>query len=99
MAISLASTLPSGTDAQQIGSDASGGMKLGSATSEAVAFFGSTPTTQPTAAGQAAPASTDAVSVSATQWAYGTSTQADALVDCVIAVRSALVTLGLIKGS
>lgn len=75
------------------------GAQVGGSSSEPIAFFGATPTTRPTAAGQAAPASTAPVSVSATQWGYSTSTQALAITDCLIAVRAALVTLGLINGS
>lgn len=75
------------------------GTILGQNTSALVAFFGSTPTSQRAATNQAAPASTAAVSVSATQWGYSTSTQANSLLNLVIQLRSELVTLGLIKGS
>lgn len=64
-----------------------------------VGFFGTTATTQPTSANQAAPASTSAVSVSATQWGFSTSTQANAIVTLVTQLRADLVALGLIKGS
>lgn len=47
MAITLATTLPSGTDAQQIGADASGGITVGAAATDKVGFFGKTPIAQP----------------------------------------------------
>lgn len=76
------------------------GTRLGqSATESYVGFFGATPVVQPTHANQAAPASTAAVSVSATQWGFSTSTQANAIVTLVTRLRADLVTLGLIKGS
>jgi UDP-N-acetyl-D-mannosaminuronic acid transferase (WecB/TagA/CpsF family) len=75
------------------------GAQLGGASTDKIAFYGVTPVVQPTAAAQAAPASTDAVSVSATQWGFSTSAQANAVIDCLIEIRTALVNLGLIKGS
>jgi hypothetical protein len=39
--------LPSGTDVQYLGANASGGMVVGSSSSELVAFHGATPTDQP----------------------------------------------------
>jgi UDP-N-acetyl-D-mannosaminuronic acid transferase (WecB/TagA/CpsF family) len=70
----------------------------GSAAAE-LGFFGATPAAQPAATNQAAIASTAAVSVSATQWGFSTSTQATAVITLLTEVRAALVTLGLIKGS
>lgn len=64
-----------------------------------VGFFGVSATTQPASASQAAVASTAPVSISATQWGFSTSTQAEALVTLVNQMRSDLVALGLIKGS
>jgi hypothetical protein len=46
MAITLSATLPSGTDAQNIGANASGGQSVGSSSSELVSFHGETPTDQ-----------------------------------------------------
>lgn len=63
------------------------------------AFFGSTPTAQPAATNQAAVLTSPAVSVSATQWGFATSAQANGLVTLVNQLRSDLVSLGLIKGS
>lgn len=75
-----------------IGADA-GTAKLG--------FYGnaSAPIVRPAATNQAAAASTAAVSVSATQWGFGTSTQANSLINLVLQLREDLVALGLIKGS
>jgi hypothetical protein len=64
-----------------------------------VGFFGNATTTQPTTSNEAATISTAAVSVSATQWAFGTSTQANQIVTLVNQLRADLVALGLIKGS
>jgi hypothetical protein len=64
-----------------------------------VGFFGVTVVTQPTSSNEAAPISTVAVSISATQWAFGTSTQANQILTLVTQLRADLVTLGLIKGS
>lgn len=64
-----------------------------------VGFFGNPTTTQPTTSLQAAPSATAAVSISATQFGFSTSTQADAVVNCVRSMQAALVSLGLIKGS
>ena len=71
---------------------------IGSTTSSYVGFYGATVTTRPTSASQAAVASTAAVSISATQWGFSTSTQANAVVTLENALRSALVSIGLIQG-
>lgn len=62
-------------------------------------FFGTTATTQPASASQAAAATTAPVSISATQWGFSTSTQAAAIIDGYNGIRDALVALGIIKGS
>ena len=62
-------------------------------------FYGASPGAQPSSTVQAVAISTAAVSVSATQWAFATSTQADGIVRLVNRLRSDLVTLGLIAGS
>ena len=79
--------------------DVSGDVSFGASTANTVAFYGATPQTQQAATNQAAPASTAPASISASQWGFSTSTQAAALVNCVIELRAALVNLGLIKGS
>jgi hypothetical protein len=74
------------------------GSKLG-ASGGTLGFYGKTPIVQPAATNQAAVASTAPVSISATQWGYSTSTQALAITNLLIEVRTALVNLGIIKGS
>lgn len=78
--------------------------KVGTFATSLVSFFGATVTTQPAATNQAAPSATAAVSalgstIGTTIWGYSTSTQANTLALCVIELRTALVALGLIKGS
>jgi hypothetical protein len=74
------------------------GAVIGTTTGTA-GFFGATATTRPASATQAAVASTAPVSISATQWAFSTSAQAQALLDLSNSLRAALVSLGIIKGS
>jgi hypothetical protein len=76
-----------------------GGAALGNAAADTLAFHGVTPVAQQAATNQAAPASTAPVSISATQWGFSTSTQAARVINCLLELRTALVTLGLIKGS
>jgi hypothetical protein len=72
---------------------------LGTTTTETLGFFGVTATAQPTSTLQAVVTNSAAVSVSATQWAYTTSTQADGIVRLVNRLRADLVSLGLIAGA
>lgn len=76
-----------------------GNITLQGTASSRIGFFGAATGAQPASASQAAVASTAAASVSATQWGYSTSTQANAIVTLVNQLRADLVTLGLIKGS
>lgn len=75
------------------------GALIGQTTAGPIAFFGSAMTAQPASSSQAASASTAAVSISATQWGFATSAQADAVITLVNRMRADLVSLGLIKGS
>lgn len=77
----------------------SDGTILGQTITSRIGFWAVTATSQPTATQQAIAISTAAVSISATQWAFGTSTQADGVVRLVNQIRSDLVALGLLKGS
>ena len=77
----------------------SGTITVASTSVNTIAFFGQAGTTWPTNASEAAAASTAAVSVSATQWGFSTSTQANAIVTLVNQLRADLVALGVIKGS
>lgn len=74
-------------------------VQFGGVSTATLGFFGATPTAQLASSSQAATASTAAVSVSATQWGFSTSTQADAVITLVNRLRADLVTLGLIKGA
>lgn len=74
-------------------------VQFGGAATATLGFFGATPVAQPAATNQAAIASTAAVSVSATQWGYSTSTQATGIVTLLTEIRTALVNTGIIKGS
>jgi len=74
-------------------------VQFGGTNTATLGFFGATPVAQPAATNQSAVATTAAVSVSATQWGFSTSTQATAIVTNLYAIREALVNLGVIKGS
>lgn len=71
----------------------------GATSASTLGFYGTTATSQLSSSSQATIVSTAAVSVSATQWAFGTSAQADGVIRLVNRLRNDLVTLGLIKGS
>lgn len=74
----------------------SAGYKIGTAPTQKVGLFGATPVVQPAAAAQAAVPATAATNSTP----YGFSqAQADGLVATVNAMRTALVNLGIIKGS
>ena len=89
MAITLSATLPSGTDVQEVGANASGGMRFGASTSELIAFYGTTAISQRAAAAQA----TSAVGT-ASSTAIDTATKA-----AIIEIMNTLTNLGLWKGS
>jgi len=72
---------------------------VGSTNTGLVGFYGYTPVVQPTSTNEAAPSSVAPVSVTATQWGFSTSTQAQAILTLVTQLRADLVTLGIIKGS
>lgn len=74
-------------------------VQIGGTNTATVGLFGATPAVQPTSSNQAAPASTAPVSISATQWGFTTSTQAQAILTLVTQIRADLVTLGILKGS
>jgi len=79
--------------AQQLSAATTAGTIVGQSASDLVGFFGTAGVVQQTAG--TAPVSTAAVSVTATQWAYATSAQANAITACLIAVNTALTNLGL----
>ncbi len=89
--------LPSGTDVELLGANASGGMLLGASSAELVGFWGlATPVAQPQMSAAAAVATTAAINSSISSSCFGyTSAQATAIVTLVNALRAAGVTTGL----
>ena len=69
------------------------------ASTSKLGFYGVAAVIRPTSSNEAAPASTAPVSISATQWGFSTSAQAQAVLTLVTQLRADLVTLGLITGS
>jgi hypothetical protein len=84
---------------QYIGDSGPDGSIVGKTSTSLVAFWGGTPQAQPSGSGQADIASTAAVSISATQWGFSTSTQATAIVTLVRALRGALADTGFMAGA
>ena len=96
MAITLSSTLPSGTDVQEIGANASGGMRLGASATEKVALYGATAVAQQTVATAVA---TTAATSTTNAYGYTTAAQADAIVSSLNQVITALRNLGVMASS
>lgn len=84
---------------QQLSKGTVDGVCMGQSATDKAAFYGATPVVQPTSTIQAVALSTAAVSISATQWGFASSAQADGVVRLVNRLRADLVTLGLITGS
>lgn len=84
---------------QYIGDNGPDGTVVGQSSASLVAFWGGTPAVRPSGAGQADILSTAAVSVTATQWGYSTSTQATGIVTLLRAIRSALAGSGFMAGA
>ena len=97
-------TLGAGTN---VALDTITGSKIGTATTQKLSFYNSTPIVQPSSASQAAVVAAAVVTTTPTLGAYGyTLAQATSIITLVNEIRplvnelrSALVTLGLIKGS
>ena len=66
MAITLATTLPLGTDIENVGQNSSGGSTVGVSTSELVSFYGVTAVAQQSGSGQAAVSTSALTTVSQT---------------------------------
>lgn len=66
MAITLATSLPMGTDLENLGGNASGGSTVGISTSEAISFYGVTAVAQQSGSGQAAVSTSTLTTVSGT---------------------------------
>ena len=79
---------------EYLGSNSPDGTSLGLNSTEKISFYGASPAAR-TALSNAAVATTLAISTTTTQWAYSTSTQANALVALVNELRAKLVALGL----
>jgi hypothetical protein len=87
------------TDCAVVDPTITGTVEIGSAVTDLVGFYGTTPADQPASESQAAAATTAPVSISATQWGFSTSTQAAAVLTLTNEMRRVLVELGLMKGS
>lgn len=83
-------------DAKNISFGTTTGTQLGTATTQKLAFYGSTPVAQRASADQAA---APAGGTGATAGAYDTAAHRDALIALVNEMRTVLVNLGLMKGA
>ena len=90
--------LPRGTDVEYIGSNASGGMSLGSSTSELISFYGVTPTAQLSLATQAT-ITASWVTVCASKGAFSNSDQIISVIACIKEIQHVLTATGLWKGA
>lgn len=70
------------------------GTRLGQTSTDLVSFFGATPVVR-YATSIAAPASTAVVSISATQWGFSTSAQAQAVITALTNIPAMLNSYGL----
>jgi len=73
------------------------GTKIGTATTQKLGLWGVTPVVQPASANQAAVSATAATQT--TPWGFASQAQADGIVTLLNEIRSALVTIGAIKGA
>ena len=73
----------------------SDGVRLGKTTSQKFSFGAATPMVVSTLSAAAASTSVAVTAYNATTWAFGTSTQANAIVSLVNEIRALLVSLGL----
>lgn len=95
-ALSLGASLGLDDDANVVlGTGA--GTRLGTSVSQKLGFWNAVPVVQPSGASQAAVATTAATQT--TPWGFTTQAQADAIVTLVNAIRTALVNVGIMKGS
>ena len=84
-------------DAYNIIFNTTTGTKIGTATSQKLGLWNATPVVQPASANQAAVAATAATNI--TPYGFTTAAQADGIVTLLNEIRSALVSIGAIKGS
>jgi hypothetical protein len=73
------------------------GTKIGTSTTQKLAFYNATPIVQRASASQAAVATTAATQT--TPWGFSTQAQADGIITLLNEIRTTLVNLGLMKGS
>lgn len=104
MAITLATSLPSGTDIANLGPNSSGGQTMGSSTTETISFYGVTAVAQQSGSTQAAVSNStlttvsgsDAVSVSLNNGYAFNQTQANQLIALAVETKprlSSVITL------
>lgn len=93
----LSSTAFSLVDAINMTLGTTTGSKIGTATTEKLAFHNSTPVVQRSGAAQAAVTTT--ASTQTTPWGFATQAQADGIVTLVNEIRATLVEKGLMKGA
>jgi hypothetical protein len=74
------------------------GTRLGQTSTDLIGFFGATPVVRFATSVQI-PASTAAVSISATQWGFTTSTQANAIMSVAVMLATAFSNYGLTSSS
>jgi hypothetical protein len=84
-------------DALNVAVNTSTGTKIGTATTQKLGLWNATPVVQPASANQAAVATTAATQT--TPWGYSTQAQADGIITLLNELRSALMSIGAIKGS
>ena len=84
-------------DATNIVLNTTTGTKIGTATTQKLGFWNATPVVQPSAAAQAAVATTAATNT--TPYGYSTAAQADGIITLLNEIRTVLVNTGLMKGS
>lgn len=95
MAITLSSTLPSGTDVQEVSMNSSGGARVGASSSELVSFHGAT------AVDQAAFVSTQSINALSVSGVVGftSSTSLSSVVGKLNSVLDCLIEKGLMAAS
>lgn len=76
-----------------------GNSTIGAAATDTVAFYGATGQTQPTSSAQGVTGVVSLGTLSATVWGFSCSAAFYATVNLLEAIRTALVNVGLIKGS
>ncbi len=89
--------LPSGTDVEYIGQNASGGMSFGASTSELISFYGVTPVAQLSGATQTTIVATF-ITISS-GFGFTSSDQVISVIAAIQQIQYVLKTLGLWKGS